>query len=315
VSKFRWFLVSLTLIAIILVFAVNNQWLQKRGESDKNLNSASLEGNYTSPNQCLDWKVGCQPGIDFYQLDKAGKLSTSGSNLAIIFDPKSPKLDFKVNLPVVDNLETKTSLSKQNLQFVPKKFGELISDQNSLLNSKKPIAGINTDYVDTSNYPQGLDIIRGQKYLGDFATIRSSFGISKGGAPSIQIGSRQSHEDNYNVTGGNGRFYTNGIFKDICQDLGTYACKESTERSMAVITSKQLVIFLLHKSTSSEILLPADFELLLQNLGQNLGVGSPIDGMLFDGGASPSIFFKNQIVAGPGNIGAVFLIYEKKPYS
>lgn len=301
-------------VAIVFTLAISQEWLNVRKNTTLSpfVASQTSKSAIKSPNNCVSWQQICDQGIDFYQIDNQGKINSSGSNLAIVFDPKSSKLDFKVNLPIDGKIGQIDSQGKLLKAFIPKKFPELINDENSLLDGNKPIAGINADYVDKNNLPQGLNISRGVEYLGYFSGLRSSFAIgNKNRQSSITIGSRSISDQNYNVVGGNGRFYTNGDFTDICQNLGQYACSQSTNRSMTVITDKQLVIFLVHKSTNQEILLPADFKTLLENFSTNLDLGKPFDGMLFDGGDSPSIFFKDTIVPGEGNLGSVFLIYQK----
>lgn len=127
-----------------------------------------------------------------------------------------------------------------------KQFHEIIADNNAELNGKSPIAAINRDYIDLEDKPQGLNISRGVAYSGTFKNKRSSFGIS-GGKPqarkaTIAVGKRNEKILNYNLVGGNGRFYKNGTFKDICQALGEYACQQETSRSMVVITNQGYVI-------------------------------------------------------------------------
>lgn len=188
-----------------------------------------------------------------------------------------------------------------------------------------PIAAINADYIDTVNKPQGLNISRGVEYSGDFKNKRSSFGISAGNASqrraTIQAGRRKEDTLNYNLVGGNGRFYKNGIFKDICDDLGEFACKQATNRSMAAVTNSGYVILLVNDTKAdSEIsisdnnreLLPDIFDDVLEGIARNNCLGKIQDAMLFDGGMSPGLYYDKKIyVQNPGAIGSVFLIYKK----
>jgi hypothetical protein len=187
------------------------------------------------------------------------------------------------------------------------------------------LAAINADYIDTENKPQGLNISRGIEYSGDFKNKRSSFGIS-GGKPqqrqaTIQADRRNSNILNYNIVGGNGRFYRNGNFKDICTALGEFACKDATNRSMVAITNKGYVILLVNDSKAnsnieiSELnqeLLPDMFDDVLEGIARNHCLGKIQEGMLFDGGQSPGLYYdKNFYVQNAGPIGSVFLIYKK----
>lgn len=263
--------------------------------------------------------------IDFFKSNNQGKKDKRGINHVIIFNPKSAALDFKVNLGLAHPLYAKGGNGKTKKEYVPKMFYELIADENAKLNGKLPIAAINADYIDTDNKPQGLNISRGVEYSGYFQNRRSSFGIS-GGKPqqrqaTIQIGKRKNNILNYNIVGGNGRFYRNGKFKDICNALGEFACKEATNRSMAAITNKGYVILLVNDSNANssielsqvnQELLPDKFDDVLEGIASNNCLGNIQEAMLFDGGQSPGLYYNNKIyVENPGVIGSVFLIYKK----
>lgn len=263
--------------------------------------------------------------IEFLRTNNLGKKDEGGINHVIIFNPQSEELDFKVNVGLNHSIYAKDSKGNIRREYVPKKFREIIADENAKLNGQAPIAAINADYIGTDNKPQGLNISRGIEYAGDFQDRRSSFGISGGPADrriaTIQVGRRKEEVLNYNLVGGNGRFYRNGQFKDICEDLGEFACKQVTNRSMAAITDKGYVIFLVNdlkarsKIEVSEVnqeLLPDRFDDVLEGIAANNCLGKIQEGILFDGGASPGLFYKNKIhVENLGAIGAVFLIYKK----
>ncbi len=263
--------------------------------------------------------------IDFFKYNNQGKKDTKGINHVIIFNPKSPELDFKVNLGLAHPLYAKGEKNKTKKEYIPKMFHELIADENAKLNGKLPIAAINADYIDINNKPQGLNISRGVEYAGNFKNRRSSFGIS-GGEPqqrqaTIQIGKRNNKLLNYNIVGGNGRFYSNGQFQDICDALGRFACEEATNRSMAAITTKGYVILLVNDakansaiefSSLNQELLPNKFDDVLEGIANNNCLGKIQEAMLFDGGQSPGLYYNNKIyVENPGVIGSVFLIYKK----
>ncbi len=263
--------------------------------------------------------------IEFLKTNNLGDKSDTGINHVIIFNPKSPKLDFKVNVGLDHKIYAKNESGKLRKEYVPKLFREIISDNNALLNGKKPIAAINADYIDVDDKPQGLNISRGISYSGDFRNTRSSFGVS-GGKPSqrqatIKKGRRNRDIFNYNIVGGNGRFYRNGEFKDICEALGEFACKRAINRSMAAVTDRGYVILLVNDNrANSDIqttevnreLLPDMFDDVLEGIARNNCLGEVQEGILFDGGESPGLFYDNKTyVENFGAIGSVFLIYKK----
>ncbi|MBW4689023.1 MAG: phosphodiester glycosidase family protein [Komarekiella atlantica HA4396-MV6] len=263
--------------------------------------------------------------IEFFKTNNRGEKSERGINHVIIFNPKSDKLDFKVNVGLSHQIYTKDSREKLRQEYIPKQFRELIADGNAKLNRQLPIAAINADYIGTDDRPQGLNISRGIEYSGAFKNKRSSFGIS-GGVPkqrqaTIQAGRRKNHILNYNLVGGNGRFYRQGKFKDICQDLGEFACKNATNRSMAAITNQGYVILLVNDAKANspieisqvnQELLPDMFDEVLEGIARNNCLGKIQEGILFDGGMSPGLYYNQKIyVENSGPIGSVFLIYKK----
>lgn len=252
--------------------------------------------------------------IKLVQVDNNGKEDPKGQNYAILFNPKSPKLKFKVNVGLSGKIYDclPDSDDQDNCEYVAKKFEDLVWEDNAKLNGKLPFAAINTDYIDELGHPQGFNVSQGVEYSGEFFDSRSSFAISKTGKATIQIGPRKDISSNYNAVGGNGCFWKDGEFVDICEALGEYACKESTERSMGAITSLGWVIFLVHDEQLGEAdkLLPKDFEELLTTISEENNLGKITDGILFDGGRSPALMYDGQIyLQNSGDIGSVFLIY------
>ncbi|BDI15552.1 hypothetical protein ANSO36C_13540 [Nostoc cf. commune SO-36] len=263
--------------------------------------------------------------IDFFKTNNQGKKNQRGINNVIIFNPKSAELDFKVNVGLSHKLYAKDARGKLRKEYIAKQFRELIADENAKLNGQSPIAAINADYIDTDDKPQGLNVSRGVEYSGAFKNKRSSFGIS-GGTPNqrqatIQTGRRKSDILNYNLVGGNGRFYRQGKFKDICQDLGEFACKNARNRSLAAITNQGYVILLVNDlkansdidlSQVNQELLPDMFDNVLEGIAGNNCLGKIQEGILFDGGMSPGLYYnQNTYVENLGTIGSVFLIYKK----
>jgi uncharacterized protein YigE (DUF2233 family) len=299
------FLLSIFL-ALLLIYSGKNY-------GSKVENRISL----TSINQLKQKNQECPiiKSIELVATDNKGTANEPGVNYVIIFDPKSKDLDFKVNLGIAHELYAKDAKGNFRKKYIPKQFNELISDENSTLNGKRPIAAINGDYIDVDNKPQGLNISRGVEYSGAFKGKRSSFGIS-GGKPeerraTIQIGRRKQEILNYNVVGGNGRFYRNGKFKNICPDLGDYVCSQ-TSRSLVAITSKGYVIFLVNNANLEKALYPSMFDDVLKGIADNYCLGKIQEGMLFDGGFSTGLYFDNKIyVENTHPIGSVFLIYKK----
>ncbi|WP_017653140.1 hypothetical protein [Fortiea contorta] len=263
--------------------------------------------------------------IEFFKTNNQGKRDAKGINHVIVFNPKSELLDFKVNVGLSHRLYVKDNRGKFRKEYIPKQFREIITEENALLNRQKPLAAINADYIGTDDKPQGLNISRGVEYSGDFKNKRSSLGIS-GGIPrerraTIQAGRRQEAILNYNLVGGNGRFYRGGEFKDICRDLGELACRSAINRSMAAITDRGYVILLVNdKKANSDMqfsqlnqeLLPNMFDDVLTGIAKNNCLGKIQEGILFDGGMSPGLYYQNKIyVENFGPIGSVFLIYKK----
>jgi|ERR671933_305696 hypothetical protein len=285
-------------------------------DSAHGLNLASLR-NFISLNQFNHPGKVCPTlkSIEFTTTDHKGNFHEEGVNYVIIFDPKAKDLDFKVNLGLFHQLYAKDDDGKIRQGYIPKLFSELITDENSLLNGKQPIAGINGDHIGIDNKPQGLNISRGVEYSGAFKDKRSSFGISGGKAEerraTIQIGRRKEEILNYNVIGGNGRFYQNGKFKNICKDLGE-ACAQETSRSLVAITSKGYVVFLVNNADLEEALYPSMFDDVLEGIAENYCLGKIQEGMLFEGGFSTGLFFNKKIyVENTHPSGSVFLIYKK----
>jgi Phosphodiester glycosidase len=292
--------------------------------SQKNQIKSPLDSSVKNiSNNCTESKA--KFSIDFFQTNNLGEKDSQGINHVIIFNPKSEKLDFKVNVGLAHDIYAKDQKNKIRREYIPKTFREIISDRNSKLNGASPIAAINADYIDPVNHPQGLNISRGIEYAGDFRDKRSSFGIS-GGVPqerqaTIQAGRRKQSTLNYNLVGGNGRFYKNGIFKDICQDLGEFACKQARNRSMVAVTNKGYVILLVNdaransqikNSPENQELFPEQFDDVVTGISTQNCLGKIQDGMLFDGGISPGLYYNNKIyVENPGAIGSVFLIYSQ----
>ena len=293
-------------IALLLIYPSWTEWFN----SDKRNSSTQINQLRQKNQECPKLK-----SIELVATDNKGMASEPGINYVIIFDPKSKELDFKVNLGLEHPLYAKDAQGKLNKKYKPKLFNELISDQNSLLNGKRPIAAINGDHIDLKNQPEGLNISRGIEYSGAFKDKRSSFGIS-GGKPeerkaTIQIGKRKEAILNYNVVGGNGRFYTQGKFKNICPDLGDYICSQ-TSRSLAAITDKGYVIFLVNNADLKKALYPSMFDDALEGIANNYCLGKIQEGILFDGGFSTGLYFDNKIyVENTHPIGSVLLIYKK----
>ncbi len=258
-------------------------------------------------------------GIQFFRTDNAGQLAEDGANHVIVFDPRSPALDFKVNLGIAHPLYAQNPDGSLRREYVPKRFRELVQDENAQLEGQWPIAAINGDYIDVDDTPQGLNVSRGVEYAGPFAEQRSSFAIS-GGPPetrqaTIAVGRRDDPALQFNAVGGNGRFYRQGEFRDICQDLGEMACWRETNRSMAAIAASGQVILLVNSSTTPEqVLYPHQFDEVLAGISERLSLGPIQEAMLLDGGLSTALYFNGRIyVENLNPMGSVLLIYTKSP--
>jgi hypothetical protein len=298
------------LLSIFFALLLLHLGLKHRASLEKQLSLTAINQFNLQTQECPVIK-----NIAFAITNNEGNVEEKGENHVIIFDPKSKDLDFKVNLGIAHKLYAKDDKEKFRKDYISKQFSELISDENSTLNGKRPIAAINGDYLDINNKPQGLNISRGVEYSGAFEGKRSSFGIS-GAKPeerkvTIQIGKRKEEILNYNVVGGNGRFYRDGKFKDICPALGDYICSQ-TSRSMVAITSKGYVIFLVNNASLEKALYPSRFDDVLEGIANNYCLGKIQEGMLFAGGFSTGLYFDNRIyIENTHPVGSVFLIYKK----
>jgi hypothetical protein len=309
------FLLTSALIAIAFLFLVFS--LDSNNKDDLIDKVNSLENDLTLQDKLENPE--CLPGSDcdfdlvFLRLDMQGEVTNKGSNNVVIFDPKSPNLDFKVNVGLDHELYAKDEKGNYKKEYSAQNFRRLVSREDSKSEGREPVVAINADYIDKDGKPQGLNISRGVEYSGVFKDYRSSFGVS-GGVPSKRVATidntkRGSEILNYNVVGGNGRFYKDGSFEDICEKLGEYACYQSTERSMVAITKNGYVIFLVN---DKESLLPSEFDDILGLISDNYKLGEVQDAMLFDGGMSPSLYYNGKFyVEGSGPIGSIFLIYRK----
>ena len=283
--------------------------------SDQKLDSKSSPKLLANPDLKQNSNSLANTGIQFLLADNFGNPSQIGLNRVVILDPANPKLDFKVNLGLKHALYSKAS-SGFKAEYTNKFFRDLVLEENASLNNQKPVFAINADYIEDGGNPQGYNVSRGVEYSGLFKNSRSSFGISKGQSEeriaSIQVGKRKVEEHNYNIVGGNGRFYKNGQFIDICSNLGQSACFEQTSRSMVAITQTNHAIFVVNPSITDG-LLPKDFKQLFEGISQNFNLGDIQDGMLFDGGASPSMYYNGEFKTESfAPIGSVFLVYVKQ---
>ncbi|MEP0751861.1 phosphodiester glycosidase family protein [Trichocoleus sp. Lan] len=304
---------SILLVTFIIVSAIHIY--SKNGSTIPQVQVQKIINRENTANNLCDCQSQeCQFSIEFIRTDHQGNTKAKGANYVLIFDPKSPKLDFKVSLALAHEIYAKDARGRFRKEYVPKQFHEIIADDNAKLNGRKPIAAINGDYIDPENKPQGLNISRGVEYSGLFKDKRSSFGISGGTEErkaTIQIGKRNKQNLNYNLVGGNGRFYKDGIFKDICNDLGEYACQHETSRSMAAITSKGYVILLVNNVETDGPLYPDKFDDVLKGIAKNHCLGNIQEAMLFDGGFSTAFYYNDKIYVENSNpIGSVFLIYK-----
>jgi hypothetical protein len=251
------------------------------------------------------------------QVDNGGAETLFGANQVVILDPRSADLDFKVVFGLADPLYAKDAQGKLIQNYFPRRFGALVTGPDAQLDGQMPFAAINGDYIDPVSHPQGLNVSRGVEYSGDFKAKRSSLAISGGPtvplasrAATIQVGPRPTPAQQFNAIGGNGRFYTAGQFKDICADLGEYACHQETQRTMAAVTAGGWVILLVNNAPLGGQLFPDQFGPLLSTLADRYHLGPIQDAMLMDGGASTGLYYDGKIVVENANpMGSVLLIY------
>jgi hypothetical protein len=262
-----------------------------------------------------NWDTSLCPGYIYTRRDNRGTYEEFGENYVFIFNPSHPNLSVKVNVPITDPIGTTRADGSYKRDYVATSFETLLTNPNSINNNQEPLFGINGDYVDVDFRPQGLNVSEGIIYSGDFATTRSSFAVSRlneqGRIARIGRGLNDALTTNYNTIGGNGRFYENGEFINICEALGSFACGVATNRSMAAVTSRGFVIFAVHQ-TRDVPLLPDQFDDFLEPVAEEYNLGTIQDGLLFDGGRSPGFFYEGEVlVENGGPIGSVFMVYDK----
>ena len=261
VPRFNIFWIILSTIIIASLSGCENI----ETELPKQVNQAGNQQVNKKTINCSDRK---QPlHLEFLKTNNRGDRDDRGINHVIIFNPKSPKLDFKVNVSLKHPLYAKNQRGKYRREYQARRFYELVKNDDAKLNGKTAIAAINADYIDTEDKPQGFNVSRGTEYSGAFRNRRSSFAISGGKAQqriaTIQLGRRKNPTLNYNAVGGNGRFYRRGRFINICNKLGKFACEQAKNRSMVAITTKGYVIFLVND-------IKANSDIQLSSLNQEL---------------------------------------------
>ncbi|MGB3691344.1 MAG: phosphodiester glycosidase family protein [Spirulinaceae cyanobacterium] len=256
--------------------------------------------------------------ITFIKTNNQGLENEQGVNKVVIFNPRSRNLDFQVHLPLDHELYAKDTNGNLRKEYVKKTFSEFMNDDKIKLKQRLPIAAINGDFIGDNGQPEGLNISRGTEYSGDAKKKRSSFAISEAKPEerqaTIQVGKREENNHNYNIVGGNGRFYQEGEFKDICEDLGEFACQKELSRSMAAITAKGHVILLVNDAELGQELMPGMFDEVLKGIAVNHCLGEIEEGMLFAGGTAVGLYFDNQVYVEKNDpVGSVFSIYKVEP--
>ncbi len=289
-------------LTIIILYLLNNH---NNAEA-----IASKESVCTGEDQDFD--------ITFIRTNNQGVEEENGANHIIIFNPRSRNLDFQVHLPLDHELYAKDANGNVRKEYVKKTFSEFVSDDKIKLKQRLPIAAISGDLSGNYNQPEGLNISRGVDYSGDAKNKRSSFAISEAKPEerqaTIQIGKRKDNNYNYNIVGGNGRFYQEGKFKDICEALGEFACQKELSRSMAAITQKGHVILLVNDAELGQELMPGMFDEVLEGISANHCLGNIEEGMLFAGGTAVGLYFDGEVhVEKADPVGSVFSIYEVEP--
>jgi len=326
--KIQRAIIAICIICLGFWFLFQPRSAREEGDFSQNLSANYVQSSSQnlslppglSTNSQTPFEDNSKDFIRFGKFNMDGKLDVNGANYVIVFNPQSDKLDFQVIPGLSHSIEEKLPDGTPKKEYKGASFFNIIRSKNAELKdskfkNQKPFAAINADYIDEQGNPQGLNINRGISYSGSFAQTRSSFAIS-GGQPknriaSIARGNRLNENLQFTTAGGNGRFYTNGVFTDICQALGQFACNQSTERSMAAITSNGWVVFLVHNSAkSSSLFTPNLFDDVLGSISNYYSLGTIQDTMLFDGGNSPAMLWNEEIVhSNFGEIGSIFAIY------
>lgn len=304
---------GMVLLVILLgVFVAVQSWKPDNTlETKTSLSSSSASASQVSvqsikPSLCKDFKdPQCIHRSFFYEVDARGEAEVGGKGKVFILDPSSKGFSYKVVLPFA---------SSAGQEFGFYNIEQLLDLPTSQVANKKLLFAINSDYIDIDATPQGLNSDQGKVYEGLFAKTRSSFGLSKPDpqgkvSATIAQGLRAKRDDNYFLVGGNGRFYKDFQFINICSALGESACKQETVRSMVAVTDAGYVIFSVYDDISNP-LTPDKFDTYFTNITKHHNLGKIRDGMLFDGGRSPAMWYDGQWqMQSFGPIGSAFSIY------
>jgi len=180
-------------------------------------------------------------------------------------------------------------------------FETIMKDENIKRDGAMPALAINTDFISARGAPLSINFIQGYNYSGPRRW--SSLALSKNNNASIVT---NISDDLYNVSGGGPRIYDgSGVFTPPrFNELGFETIHFKKERSLVGITDQKKMIFIV-----SSYLEVDEMRELLEKYG-NVDGGRVMDGLMFDGGASPSMYVDGKVVhTEGGQISTLLLTY------
>jgi len=234
-----------------------------------------------------------------------GTPDDNGEDHIMIIKPDADNLDFKVTVGLDNKLEDVNPVWKG------KKFSEITSDQNSILDGNKPFAAINADYIHTDNKPLAFNVSRGKDFSGTEKDKRSGLAISKDGKAKTVSNKKILDDSTFHAAGGNGRVYTDGVFNEgACGDIGFNGC--NNKKSLFVITDKGYLILLTNNNFTTIRADENGIGKFMDNITSSYNLGSPRNGVFFDQGSSPGMMWDGKVLVENTNpIGSAILIYKK----
>jgi len=183
-------------------------------------------------------------------------------------------------------------------------FTNLLKDPNIKLRDYEPIAAFNTDYFLQNNSPRNINFIQGNDYSG-FGNW-TSLALSKDNRISFI---REKERGLYNVVGGGPRLFDtfHNYVQPSIDSLGARAVFFDNRRTFIGITSNKKMI-----AVASTFIPITRIKPLLTEIASRSG-GTLEDGMMFDGGGSPSMMYNNTIkIQSNTSISPLLLVFSNE---
>lgn len=214
-----------------------------------------------------------------------------------------------------NNVCFKNYVALDNGVHVSKQFHTIVSqDPNRLYNGQEPIGAINGDFVD-ENAPMGINYSFGINYSGWRTSGYCAMGISK--ARNVMFspvdGDFTADYKNNVVIGGGPRIFADGASKNLScfKSIGAVNCEYAhNQRTIVGVTDQNYMIALVTKHGAG--IISDNFDNEINMLNSFRGNYGPLkDANMFDGGASPSMYFDGGIKqAGTNDLASVLMMYQ-----